>query len=131
MSFKINFLDHIAIKVKDIEISVNWYAKVLCLKKFSPDEWGEYPVLMYANKSGIAIFPAELNDDEIPKKSNNVRIDHFAFNVSLDDFKKAKNHFKLLNIEFKFEDHLYFHSIYIKDPDDHSIELTTQIKDIK
>jgi extradiol dioxygenase family protein len=43
MSFKIDFLDHIAIKVKDIEISVNWYTKVLCLKKFSPDEWGDIP----------------------------------------------------------------------------------------
>ena len=27
--------------------------------------------------------------------------------------------------QFEFQDHFYFHSIYTKDPDGHTVELTT------
>ena len=37
--------------------------------------------MMFAGNSGIAIFPANLEDEQIPFSSKNVKIDHIAFNV--------------------------------------------------
>ena len=124
-NLEINFLDHVAIRVIDLEVSAAWYEKVLGLKRHQPAEWGEYPIFMLSYKSGIALFPAEKNDKQINSTSNNVKIDHFAFNVNKENFEKAKKRYKTLNLEFNIQDHHYFHSIYTKDPDGHIVELTT------
>ena len=54
--FEIDFLDHVAIRVSDMEVSVRWYERVLGLKKYQFDAWGTYPIFMMAGKTGIAIF---------------------------------------------------------------------------
>jgi len=126
---EINFLDHVAIRVIDLEVSADWYEKVLGLKRHQPAKWGEYPIFMLSNKSGIALFPAEKNDKQTNLTSNNVKIDHFAFNVNKENFEKAKKRYKALNLEFNIQDHHYFHSIYTEDPDGHIVELTTIMVD--
>jgi catechol 2,3-dioxygenase-like lactoylglutathione lyase family enzyme len=127
--FSINFLDHIAIRVKNMKVSINWYSKVLGLKKYQLEKWGEFPVFMLTGKSGIAIFPANSEHEKLNLESKNVKIDHFAFNVSNEDFLKAQSHFNALDIPFNFQDHQYFHSLYLKDPDNHTVELTTIMVD--
>ena len=42
--FKIEFLDHVAIRVKDLEISARWYQEVLGLKRYQLSEWGPFPI---------------------------------------------------------------------------------------
>ena len=123
--FKLNFLDHVAIRVRDVETSALWYENVLGLKRHQLKEWGDYPILMLSDTSGVAIFPANTNDPIITSGSRNIKIDHFAFNVTQDDFKKAQEVFNELKIDFEIQDHHYFHSVYIKDPDNHTVELTT------
>ncbi len=128
-NLEINFLDHVAIRVIDLDVSAAWYEKVLGLKRHQPAEWGDYPIFMLSNKSGIALFPANENDKQINLTSKNVKIDHFAFNVNKENFEKAKKHYAALNLEFNIQDHHYFHSIYTKDPDGHIVELTTLVVD--
>lgn len=128
-SIEIEFLDHVAIRVKDLNISADWYEKVLGLKKYILPEWGDFPVFMLAGKSGIALFPADTTDKEPDATSKNVKIDHFAFNVSKDNFEKAKKRYTELSLDFTIQDHHYFHSIYTKDPDGHTVELTTIVVD--
>nr|WP_297787940.1 VOC family protein [uncultured Allomuricauda sp.] len=125
----IEFLDHVAIRVKDMEASIVWYEKVLGLKKHQLPKWGAYPVFMFSGKTGIALFPAHLDDTELDPESKNVKIDHFAFNVTNENFEKAKNHYTSLGLEYKIQDHHYFHSMYTKDPDGHTVELTTLVVD--
>ena len=124
--FEIDFLDHVAIQVKDLETSVKWYEKVLGLKKYQLKAWGPYPIFMLANKSGVALFPMNSpSHDESRRKS----VDHFAFNVSNENFDNAVKWFEELNLLYSIQDHHYFKSIYTKDPDDHVVELTTLLVD--
>ncbi len=129
MDFKIDFLDHVAIRVKDINASVDWYEKVLGLKQYKLPEWGSFPIFMLAGKSGIALFPANEQHSVLDTNSKNVKIDHFAFNVTQDNFEKAKKKYETLGLKYEFQDHHYFYSIYTKDPDGHTVELTTLVVD--
>lgn len=127
MDFSINFLDHVAIRVKDLDQSAKWYEKALGLKRYQFAEWGPYPIFMLAGQTGIALFPADTADPKLDLTSRNVKIDHFAFNVSQSDFKKAQSHYKDIDVPFTFQDHQFYHSIYTKDPDGHTVELTTLV----
>lgn len=127
MEFKINYLDHVAIRVKDMANSISWYERVLGLKKVQLEEWGAFPIFMLAEKTGIALFPADEEDPNVMLKSSNVKIEHFAFNVSNEDFILARKKYDLLQIKYRFQDHYYFHSIYTFDPDGHEVELTTVV----
>ena len=122
---EIAFLDHVAIRVSDIEASASWYEKVLGLKRYQLPEWGDFPIFLLSGKSGVALFPAISADTELDSSSKNVKIDHFAFNVTNENFIKAKQKYAELNLEFNIQDHHYFDSIYTKDPDGHTVELTT------
>lgn len=127
MKLKLNFLDHVAIRAADLERSANWYAEVLGLERHLPKAWGEFPIFMISGKFGVAIFPADTPLAAIGKKYRGVKIDHFAFNVDAENFAKARKHYEALGLEYEFQDHVYFHSIYTLDPDGHTVELTTQV----
>ena len=125
--FEIDYLDHVAIRVKDIDLSSIWYSEVLGLTIIKKDKWGEFPIFLMSKNFGIALFPANFNDSTLDARSKNVKIDHFAFHVSNSAFEAAQLHFKEKNIAFDFQDHDYFHSIYLSDPDGHKVELTTLV----
>ena len=125
--FQINFLDHVAIRVKDMDATAQWYERVLGLKKVHPPEWTPAPYFLFAGTTGIAVFPANTDHPTLDQTSRNVKIDHFAFNVSNEDFQKARERYEDLGLSYTFSDHTYFHSIYTRDPDGHTVELTTLV----
>lgn len=124
-SIDIEFLDHVAIRVKDLDVSADWYHNVLGLEKKQLPEWGEFPIFMLAGESGIALFPANLDDTAFDFRSRNVKIDHFAFRVTRDNYERAKKRYVDLGLDFNEQDHYYFDSVYTQDPDGHTVELTT------
>lgn len=129
VDFELDFLDHVAILVKDMNASVAWYEKVLGLKRYQLEKWGEFPIFMLSGKTGIALFPANTDDPKIDTTSKNVKIDHFAFQVNNASFAKARKHYEDLGLDYIFKDHYYFHSIYTEDLDGHDVELTTLVVD--
>lgn len=127
-SFNIEAIDHVALRVANMGTSVEWYTKVLGLKKYHLPEWGEYPIFMLSNRVGVALFPRS-SKATLKARIDPPQIDHFAFRVSSVDFTLAQKRFKELDLDFDFQDHHYFHSIYLKDPDNNTIELTTIVVD--
>ena len=121
---KINFLDHVAIRVSNVEASAQWYEETLGLKRLDTQEyWGPYPITVVAGESGIALFP-EVEGGEHKKVTPSM---HIAFNVDKESFRSFQHTFEQKGIEFSFEDHHWFHSIYINDPDGYKVELTTLV----
>ena len=123
--FKIAHLDHVAINVRDMEVSIAWYVQVLGLKRVQVPEWGAIPVFMLAGETGVAIFPADLSDAPCPQESQHIKIEHFAFRVSNTAFDAARAHYENLGLSYTLKDHHHFLSIYTEDPDGHTVELTT------
>ncbi len=109
--------------------SIKWYKRVLGLRKYQLAKWGDYPIFLLSGKAGVALFPADQKHPELNQESKNVKIDHFAFHVSKENLEKAKDHYSSLGLEYSFQDHFYYHSIYTKDPDGHTVELTSLIVD--
>ena len=121
---EISFLDHVAIRVKDLEASAKWYEQVLGLQRKEVPEWQPFPIFLLAGKTGIALFPANENDPVLEAHSRNVKIDHFAFQIPYASFEAAQKRYTKLGLKFEVQDHQYFHSIYTHDPDGHKVELT-------
>ena len=128
-TININFLDHVAIRVNDLNAAAEWYEKVLGLKKYQLPKWGAYPIFLLAGKSGIALFPKMNLPQKEKIRIEKISVDHFAFNVDQENFKMAQERYDRLGLEYEVKDHFYFHSIYTKDPDGHIVELTTIMVD--
>jgi len=127
MKFELQALDHVAIRSMDVEHSCQWYQKVLGLKRYDIPEWKPYPIFLMSDNFGVAIFPATDGPAPTANKRRMVRIDHFAFRVSRIGFDAAIAHYESLGLEYTIQDHTYFHSVYVNDPDGHTVELTTLV----
>jgi catechol 2,3-dioxygenase-like lactoylglutathione lyase family enzyme len=115
--FRTQGLDHVAISVRDLELSERFYGDLLGLER-EHEQWHE-PKFMVSEGSGLALFSLESHADRDP------RVLHVAFRVDRKAFQAAQETLKGRDITFRFSDHGACHSIYFDDPDGHQIELTT------
>ena len=128
--FTLQTLDHVALRVENLEYSAAWYGRILGLRRLQPKEWGAFPIFMVSeNGTGIALFPTSKNPDTLPP-GNWLKGDHYAFRIDNKEFKNAQEHLRSHSIEFKFQNHTYFHSIYFEDPDGHELEFTSPVLDV-
>jgi catechol 2,3-dioxygenase-like lactoylglutathione lyase family enzyme len=127
---KITEMDHIVLRVKDVEESLRFYSHVLGLKPERVKLWRE----------GEVRFPsARLNDDTIidffaadqpPISKVGVRNqDHFCMVIEPMDMDELKAKFESIGVEIqagpgkRWGSHGDGISLYIYDPDDNVVEL--------
>lgn len=118
-------LDHIAITVKDVQKTIEWYSKIIGLERVHSDMWNGVPVFMTAKSSGLAIFPAKESLTDSGPATEKFDVKHFAFRVDKENFERAKKVYEENGLEFTISDHEICYSIYTKDPDGYIVELTT------
>lgn len=124
--FTLQELDHVALTVSNPAKSAEWYRSVLGLERRHADMWGDYPIMMCAGNSGVALFPLRKPvAGNLPKAKESLTVRHFAFRTDWKNFTQAKDHLHRHQVPFQSEDHTISQSIYFKDPDGHQIEITT------
>ncbi len=127
---KITEMDHIVLRVGDVEESLRFYSQLLGLKLERVDEW----------RRGEAPFPsARLNDDTIIDffASNQPAIgkdgvknqDHFCMVIEPTDMEALKASFEALGVEIqggpgkRWGSHGDGISLYVYDPENNVVEL--------
>jgi catechol 2,3-dioxygenase-like lactoylglutathione lyase family enzyme len=117
-------VDHVALAVRDVERSAQWYIEVLGFERRYPDMWNGVPTFIGKGSTALALFPAQANHDAKPGE-NPVRMLHLAMRANRANFLTAQAELRQRGIKFAFEDHQISHSIYFRDPDGHQLEITT------
>jgi catechol 2,3-dioxygenase-like lactoylglutathione lyase family enzyme len=117
-------LDHVSLNVSDRARSIAWYRDVLGLEPRNEPREDDWPVFMGAFGACIGLFQAQSGHaaERIPES---VGFRHLAFTVGKRDLESAQAHFADTGVEFRYEDHGNASSVYVRDPDGHTIELTT------
>ncbi len=116
-------IDHVALSVRDVERSAQWYIEVLGFEPLYQEMWNGVPTFVGKGSTALALFPA---DSSAQAQSNNpVRMLHLAMRATHDNFLFAQDELRKRGIAFEFEDHQISHSIYFRDPDGHQLEITT------
>jgi catechol 2,3-dioxygenase-like lactoylglutathione lyase family enzyme len=114
--FRVEGLDHVAFGVGDQVLSERWYRQVLGLERQHEDAWGDSPIALMAESSGMALFDSS-------GRSNGFL--HLAFRVDRENFELAREDLRDVGIEFEQQHHGVAESIYFTDPDGNRLELTT------
>jgi catechol 2,3-dioxygenase-like lactoylglutathione lyase family enzyme len=123
--FRVEGIDHVAIAVRDVERAAAWYQEVLGLERRHQQVWGDYPAMIGAGNTMIALFPIKGSSAKPTPGPDTVAMRHFAFRVDRKNFIAAQEELRRRKISFEFQDHTVSHSIYFFDPDGHVLELTT------
>jgi extradiol dioxygenase family protein len=124
MVISINALDHIALRVIDVEQSLKFYCDVLGLVSERVSAW----------RDGQAPFPSvRINRDTLidllDGKPNGVNQDHFCLVIEATDMQALKTHFHSSGVDVhdgpdtRWGAHGNGTSLYIRDPDDNIVEL--------
>ena len=123
--FTLEGLDHVALAVRDVERSMNWYIEVLGFERRFEEMWKDVPVFIGLGQTALALFPAKAAGAKSSPDRAATRILHLALRADRQNFLAARRDLTSRGIAFQFEDHEISHSIYFHDPDGHQLEITT------
>ena len=118
-------IDHVALAVRDVEQSANWYMDVLGFERRYEEMWEGIPTFIAKGNTAVALFPLRNNDSKSAARTGRIGMLHLAFRANRENFLSAQEELKRRGIKFEFQDHEISHSIYFRDPDGHELEITT------
>ena len=118
-------IDHVALAVRSVPESVQWYQDVLGLKRLYQETWNDYPAVVGVGTASVALFPVETDAPQPPPGRNVLSMRHLAFRADFENFAWIQGELKARRIAFEFQGHGISHSIYLHDPNGHEIEITT------
>ena len=118
-------IDHVALSVRDVELSAKWYIDVLGFERKHEGMWNGIPTFIAKGTTAIALFPIRDRDSRPGARAGKIDMLHLAFRANRKNFLAAQRELKEREITFEFQDHEISHSIYFRDPDGHELEITT------
>lgn len=118
-------IDHVALAVRDVARSKQWYTEVLGCEPRHEGLWDGVPVFLGKGTTSLALFPAREDAARPSSRPDHLGMLHVAFRASRAEFEKAQRELKERGIAFEFQNHEISHSIYFDDPDRNEIEITT------
>jgi catechol 2,3-dioxygenase-like lactoylglutathione lyase family enzyme len=118
-------IDHVALSVRDVERSAQWYIDVLGFERRHEGMWDGVPVFIGKGTTSLALFPDRSQERSTSSLRSGVRMLHLALRANRKNFLAAQEELKRRGIQFEFQDHEISHSIYFQDPDGHQLEITT------
>jgi catechol 2,3-dioxygenase-like lactoylglutathione lyase family enzyme len=123
--FELEGLDHVALGVRDVERSADWYVEVLGFERRFQGMWDGVPVFVARDKTAIALFPSGSDQSKSSLSRQRLGILHLAMRANRANFIAAQHELTKRGIAFHFTDHEISHSIYFRDPDGIELEITT------
>jgi catechol 2,3-dioxygenase-like lactoylglutathione lyase family enzyme len=119
---QLDFIDHFAISVKNLQTSFDWYQKVFGFQMFH--QWKTtWLIQLGTMKIGLFERPNAATIDDL---DNKIAFQHLAFHVSPEEFIAAQIQLGDLGIQIEGpEDTGVAYSMFLNDPDGHLLELTT------
>jgi lactoylglutathione lyase len=114
-------LDHVGLAVADIARSVDWYRNVLGLQRVHQEVWGDFPAVLEANGSGVALFPRTSGHRVTPDDP----LRHVGFRTSRAGLESARTELRRRGVSFEEGDYGIAWSVYLSDPDGYCVEITT------
>ena len=122
-SFQTKGLDHVALVVSDMDRSIAWYTDVLAMERRFADVWDGQgdPVVLCNGDACVALFEP-VDGDAVGADGVNR---HFAIRLDRANFDAIRAALAERGIDAELWDHTICHSLYVRDPDGHQVELTT------
>jgi glyoxylase I family protein len=131
----LNRMHHIAYVVKDQEVTRQFYEDVLGLPliatwaelgEFPPFEKVEFCHTFYSLGDGSAFSFFAFADSEVYEALKNVNgLAHAAMTVTKEDQDSMRSRLEAAGYECRFIDHGYVQSLYVQDPDQLTVEFTS------
>lgn len=127
---KITELDHIVLRVKDVEVSMQFYSETLGLKPERVEQWRagdvRFPSVRLNDDTIIDLFAS---DQESIGRDGVKNQDHFCMVIEPTDMDELKAKFEALGVGIqagpgkRWGSHGDGISLYVYDPDDNVVEL--------
>lgn len=123
---KLTSIDHINMRVKNLEASKEFYGSVFGfkLKESGTGKWGPWAILGIQDRAYLCLYEA----GEVERVDQKIQINHFGFHV--EDFDEVEKQCKKKGIGVSYGGAVQSgksRSIYIEDPSGYEIELSEQL----
>ena len=127
---KITEMDHIVLRVKDVETSLKFYTETLGLKPERIEEWRAGKIRFpSARINADTIIDLFASDQEPIDKDGVKNQDHYCMVIEKTDMEELKSKFEAMGVGIqagpgqRWRSHGDGTSLYVYDPDDNVVEL--------
>ena len=127
---KITEMDHIVLRVKDVETSLKFYTETLGLQPERIEEWRAGKIRFpSARINADTIIDLFASDQESIDKDGVKNQDHYCMVIEPTDLEELKSKFEAIGVEIqagpgkRWGSHGDGTSLYIYDPDNNVVEL--------
>ncbi len=124
---KIQALGHVVLKVRNLDRAVAFYSDALGLRLAARQPIRGTPMAFFAiagNHHDLAVM--EVGERAISPPEDSIGLAHFALKIGngLEELRSARDHLTAKGIRIeRIVDHHVSQSLYLRDPDDNTIEL--------